>query len=111
MTNEDPTAPIRTMTRENPPVSPRYDWSTIAATARAEPMQWFCVFKAGRVSKVNAIRQGKVSPLHPDLGFEVTTTHNLRGQPRLCDLYIRHNPSRVKELTVAIQSTRKKKVI
>lgn len=85
----------------------RYDWPVIADKLRAEPMVWAKIFEQDRTSVVNAIRQGSVSAVHPDLGFEIRTTHNVREPVRRCDLYLRFNPDKVKPLRSAIRSARK----
>lgn len=90
-----------------PPRRVRYDWETVAAKLRKRPMTWAKVFEQGRTSQVNAIRQGSVSALHPDLGFEVRTTNNVRWPVRLCDLYLRFNPDKVQPLRSTLKAGRK----
>ena len=87
----------------------RYDWPVIADKLRGEPMAWARVFEQDRTSVVNAIRQGAVAAVHPELGFEVRTTHNVREPVRRCDLYMRFNPDKVIPLRSAIRSTREDK--
>ena len=72
----------------------RYDWVKIAAQLRARPEEWAKVFEKDRTSIVNALRQGKVKALHPDLGFEVMTRRNVRSPVRICSLYLRYVPSK-----------------
>lgn len=68
----------------------RYDWTKIAALLRERPGEWAKVFEDDRTSVVNAIRQGSVRVLHPDLGFEVRTRNNVRSPVRRCSLYLRY---------------------
>jgi hypothetical protein len=99
---------IRALPWEEPPAKTVYDWYTIADQLRADPMRWAKVFEQGGQSVSNAIKQGSVAALHPDLGFEVRTANNTRTPPRTCDLYLRFNPDRVRSgLRESIQSTRK----
>jgi len=87
-----------------------YDWSAIADQLRSDPMQWHVVFHEGRVAISNAVRQGSVSAVHPDLGFETRTANNTRHPPRTCTLYLRYNPAKVRnELRETIRQTRKGK--
>jgi hypothetical protein len=74
----------------------RYDWNKIAAKLKRRPGEWAKVFEQDRTSVVNAIRQGAVKSLHPDLGFEVRTRNNVRAPIRKCDLYLRYVPERDK---------------
>lgn len=101
--------PIRSINGwEDPPARrKRYDWEAIARQVQAKPMQWAKVFEGGRTSQVNAIRQGSVAAVHPDLGFEVRTTNNVRVPERRCDLYLRYNPDKVKPLRQAVKAGRK----
>lgn len=92
----DPLERISDITFRDPPIPVRYDWEKIAAKLKKRPMKWALIFEADRVSKVNAIREGRVPSLHPDLGFDVRTTNNQRTAPRVCDLYLRYNPEHVK---------------
>lgn len=103
---EDPTKPVSTITFKNPPVSTRYDWRAIAEQLRAQPMEWANIFEHGRTSLVNALRAGKIVALHPDLGFEITTTNNTRDLPRTCDLYMRFNPDKVDPLREEVRHSR-----
>lgn len=101
-------ADVTTLTWESPPFAPTYDWGALADQARAKPMEWGLVFEQDRVSLVNAIRQGAIGDVHPDLGFETKTAHNRRFSPRLCDLWIRYNPDLEKDLRATIRNARKK---
>jgi hypothetical protein len=94
--------------QEPPPRRSTYDWAAIADELRSRPNDWALIFKGDRTSLVNALRQGGITALHPDLGFEIRTTNNTREQPRICDLYLRFNPAKVKPLREAIRTTRKK---
>jgi hypothetical protein len=93
---------------ELPPRPQTYDWVEIAERLKANPLQWARIFTGGRVSIANAVRQGSVNAVHPDLGFEVQTRNNVRENPRTCDLYLRFNPDRVKPLRSAITKGRMK---
>lgn len=75
----------------NPPTKTNYDWVRIAKRLRAKPGKWAKVFDHDRTSVANAIRQGRVRALRPDEGFEVRTTNNERGTPRMCTMYLRWN--------------------
>jgi hypothetical protein len=81
---------------ESPPLMSRnrFDWDVIANALRSEPMEWGKVFEEDRTSVVNAIRQGAVKALRPDLGFEVRTRNNVREPVRTCTLYMRYNPDK-----------------
>lgn len=70
----------------------KYNWSQIAAQLKARPGEWARVFAYDRTSIVNAIRQGAVRPLDPQLGFEVRTRNNVRSPVRMCSLFMRYNP-------------------
>ena len=72
----------------------RYDWVAIAEQLRGSPLEWARVFEQDRTSLVNAIRQGGIVALRPELGFEVRTTNNTRTAPRTCSLYMRYNPDK-----------------
>ena len=84
------------ITWEAPPESGvKYDWEKIAALLKTEPGKWARIFDKDRVSVVNAIRQGSVQAVRPDLGFQVRTTNNDRqAVPRTCTLYMRYDPDR-----------------
>lgn len=84
----------------------RYDWKAIADQLRERPMEWACVFEQGPISTANAVRQGSVKLLAPDLGFEVTTTNNQRDPKRTCDLWVRYNPDKEDGLKAAIREGR-----
>jgi hypothetical protein len=104
----DDDALISDISWRNPPGRPaRYDWAAIAAKLQDNPMQWALVFTQDRASLVNALRQGGMRALHPDLGFESRTSNNVREPVRICDLYMRFNPAKVKPLRDSIRSTRK----
>lgn len=95
------------LTWEAPKPRTKYDWPAIAERLRAKPMEWGNLFKQGPVSVVNAIRQGAVAELHPNLGFEVTTENNHREAPRLADLYIRYNPEKESAVRAAVREAKK----
>ena len=93
--------------QEPPPKRQSYDWSRIADDLRKRPMEWALIYKQDRTSLVNALRQGAITPLHPELGFEIRTANNTREAIRVCDLYLRFNPDKVKPLRESIRKTRK----
>jgi len=100
--------PVEAVTWEAPPPrKPRYDWPKIATKLQARPMEWAKVFEGGRTSQVNAIRQGSVAAVHPDLGFELRTTDNVREPVRTCTLWMRFNPDKVRPLRKAVSTARK----
>lgn len=100
--------PVDAISFESPPPRrQRYDWEAIAAKLIERPMEWAKVFEHGRTSQVNAIRQGAVTAVHPDLGFEVRTTDNVREPVRTCTLWMRFNPAKVKPLRKSVTSSRK----
>jgi hypothetical protein len=93
---------------ETPPERPyRYPWEQIAEQLRARPMEWAKIFEQDRTSVVVAIRQGSITWVHPDLGFDVRTARNTRQGTRRCDLYLRYNPERA-ELPAAIREGRRR---
>ena len=76
-----------------PPIGQgRYDWDTIAEKFKTQPGDWAKGFDKDRTSIVNAIRQGKILVLRPELGFQVRTANNVRSPIRTCSLYLRYNP-------------------
>jgi len=93
--------------QEPPARRQSYDWPTIADELRKRPMEWGLIFKQDRTSLVNALRQGAITALHPDLGFQIRTANNTRVPTRKCDLYLRFNPDKVVPLRDAIRKTRK----
>lgn len=94
---------------KDPPPRSNYHWDKIAAKLKRRPMTWYLVFKADFTHKVNAINEGKVPAVHPDLGFETRTANNKRETPRTCDLYMRFNPDKVNPLREAVQTTKQPK--
>lgn len=72
----------------------QYDWPKIAEDLIAHPMEWGKVFEEGKVSTVNALRQGSIRILSPELGFEIRTRNNVRGPIRTCQLWMRYNPEK-----------------
>jgi hypothetical protein len=105
----DPTQKIDALVWGSPPVTSKYDWESIADQLRKRPMKWARVFEGDRVAISNAVRQGNVIPVHPDLGFEYKTTKNRREPPRTCDLYMRFNPDKVSAVREAVRSHRKER--
>jgi hypothetical protein len=91
---DEPPPVVSDVTWEAPPAGKRtkYDWTMIAKHLRSRPGEWAKVFDDDRTSLVNAIRQGAVKPLAPDLGFEVRTRNNVRAPIRKCSLYMRYVP-------------------
>lgn len=76
-----------------PPIGQgRYDWEVIADKLMTQPGEWAKVFDKDRTSIVNAIRQGKILVLRPELGFQIRTANNVRDPIRTCSLYLRYNP-------------------
>lgn len=69
-------------------------------------MAWGKVFAFDKVSVANAVRQGNVKAVRPDLGFEVRTRNNVRVPERMCSLYLRYNPD--KDTTIKRRKSRKK---
>lgn len=72
----------------------RYDWDSLSQTLRDNPMKWRKVFEKDRTSIAVALRQGSIRVLAPDLGYEVRTGNNVRGEPRTCTLWLRYNPEK-----------------
>lgn len=99
------TAPTATLRFEEPPPlrGRRYDWDAIAEQLRRRPMEWATVFERDRTSLATAIRIKGIQALHPDKGFEVRTSNNVRlrdendKELRLCTLHLRYNPEKVKD--------------
>jgi hypothetical protein len=60
----------------------------------------------GFVSLSTALRQGSITVLHPDLGFEIRTANNTRTGIRTCDLYLRWNPNRVHDTAAVLRTAR-----
>lgn len=83
--------PIDTIEWEAP-VRGKYNWPAIAEKVKAKPMTWAKVFDNDRTSYANAIRGDSISALKSDLGFEVTTSNNVREPVRMCSLFLRYNP-------------------
>lgn len=94
------------ITFQDPPQKVVYDWAAISVQLRERPMEWALIFTQDRLSVVNAIRIGGIAAVHPDLGFETRTTHNVREPVRICDLYLRWNPDKVKPLAEALRVAR-----
>jgi hypothetical protein len=86
---------------ESPPRSSknRYDWVAIAAQLKAHPLEWGKIFDQDKISVVNAVRQGDIKPLHPDLGFLVRTANNIRTPQRVCTMFLMYDPARDTSLT------------
>ena len=106
---KDPKRPGISGWQEPPPRPQSYDWGQIADDLRKRPMEWALIFKGDRTSLVNALRQGAIASLHPDLGFQTRTANNTREPIRTCDLYLRFNPDKVIPLRDSIRKTRKDK--
>lgn len=86
--------PLSDITWEEPPEGEiKYDWPVIAEKVRSQPRTWAKVFDKDRTSLANAIRQGGITALHPDLGFRITTANNTRDAVRTCSLYVMYDPS------------------
>lgn len=80
------------------PLAEKHDWPQLARVLQAHPMKWR-KFERERATVPNAIRQGKIPSVHPDLGFEIETRNNIRSAigPRTCTLFIRYNPDKIEE--------------
>ena len=90
--------PVSDVTWETPPsVRVRYDWRAIAEHLRQRPGQWAKIFDDDKTSLVNALRQGSIKVLDPDLGFQCRTRNNTRYPTRRCTLYMRWVPPVEKE--------------
>lgn len=87
---------------EDPPMRHNYDWRAIADRLRENPMSWAVIFRQDRTSLVTALRQGSINALHPDLGFEIRTSNNVK-EPRTCTLHMRFNPDKVDGLRDALR--------
>lgn len=86
----------------------RHDWAAVAERLRSHPGEWGVVQEVIKVSTVNALRQGSIRILAPELGFEVQTRHNVREPVRTCELWMRYVPERDDGLKSAIRSSREK---
>ena len=82
------------VTFEEPESKVAYDWAGIAEELRAAPGQWAKIFDHDRTSLATAIRIHGIKALDPDIGFEVRTRNNTRGEVRMCTLYLRYNPTK-----------------
>jgi hypothetical protein len=92
---------------EAPPERPyQYPWTEIALELRRHPMQWAKIFEGDRATVATALRQGSITVLHPDLGFEIRTANNTRTGIRTCDLYLRWNPNRVHDTAAVLRTAR-----
>lgn len=98
---------VTEVVKEKPPATTKYNWTTIAEQLRADPMEWYCIFKQDRISIANAVRQGSILAVTPSLGFETTTRNNVRVPVRLCTLYMRWNPDGVDPLAASLLDNRK----
>lgn len=105
---DDPYAKIDTVEWTPPPASVKYDWNSIAEQLRKRPMDYALIFRQGPVAVVNALRQGNIAALHPDLGFEVRTANNQREAPRLCDLWVRYNPKKESDIRAAVRAAKQR---
>lgn len=89
------TKPVSKIKREDPDPGPkRYDWAKIAEQLRSDPGEWYKIFDHDRTSLVTGIRQGGVTHLRAEDGFEVMTRNNIREPRRMCTLYLRYNPKK-----------------
>lgn len=79
---------------ESPPPksTERYDWAAIAEELRKHPGEWAKIFDNDRASLATAIRIDGIKALLPENGFEVRTTNNVRGDVRMCTMYLRWVP-------------------
>lgn len=87
---------------EPPPERKTYDWTTIADQLRNDPGEWYLIYEQDRASLAHAIRNDAISAMQPVVrksgprertdGFELRTVNNTRGNPRMCDLFMRYVP-------------------
>lgn len=78
----------------------RYNWEAITAQLREHPIEWARIAKQGKESTANAIREGKVSGIHPSNGYEVMAAETKRNaKPRTADIFVRYNPETDTTLT------------
>jgi hypothetical protein len=100
------------VTWESPPPigQGRYDWAVISEKLKTQPGEWAKVFDHDKTSIVNAIRQGKIKVIRPELGFQIRTSNNVRRPVRTCSLYLRYNPDSAPKTPVPVKkkTTRKK---
>lgn len=100
---------VRSVTWEEPAEPEmRYDWAAIAEEVKSKPREWAKIFDNDKTSIVNAIRQGAIRPLSPDLGFEVRTRNNVRFPERKCTLFMRYVPGKSFPVTAAKKAAPKK---
>ena len=80
---------------EPPPDNPdKPDWEGVAKELKRHPMEWMKVYTNNLTSWYTAVHTGHIAVVHPDKGFETSTTDNTRDTPRTCTLYMRFNPER-----------------
>lgn len=98
------------VTWESPPPigQGRYDWAVIAEKLKTQPGEWAKVFDEDKTSIVNAIRQGKIRVVAPELGFQVRTANNVRRPVRTCSLYLRYNPDSAPKTPVPVKKSKRK---
>jgi hypothetical protein len=96
---------------DSPPPKTAFDWDQIAQDLRGKPMEWVQFKDRVKVSVVNALRQGSVPILHPDLGFQVEQRNTVKvPRPPTCNLWLRYNPDQVRsDLRETIESTKQRK--
>lgn len=78
------------------PPSPtrRYDWEAIADRCKANPNQWYEVFQQDARSLVVALRQGSISAIRTEGGFEIKQANTKTdAEPPTTDLWLRYVPS------------------
>jgi hypothetical protein len=73
-----------------------YDWVAVARALRAKPGEWARVFEGGKVSTATAVKAGAIQAFRPISEWEFRTENNTRTNPRTCDLWMRHVPSKEK---------------
>lgn len=83
-----------------------HNWDAVAEGLRSTPNEWGVVAEVIKSSTVNAIRQGSVRALAPELGFEIRTRNNVREPERTCQLWMRYNPSKDDQVRSAIRRSR-----
>jgi hypothetical protein len=92
------------LTFTDPPTAYRrekvYDWEKIYAELRGWPGKWALLDEQGKVSIHNAIKGGKISNFHPNLGVEsMTANTDTTSKPRRADIYVRYNPDNDTSIT------------
>lgn len=80
---------------EPPRTKRQYRWRDVAAGLRKRPGEWALVQRDIPASVPSAVAGGRVSSVHPDLGFRVTTAKNRRpsdGPRRTGEMWMMYDP-------------------